>query len=438
MFPMEDGSLQLGNGTPPHYAIAALTGNESEILRYSLLSFDMALFLKCPLNLCLRTNAPTSGGGEVGYSLSISDLNGLTACFYRAAANGKRVPLSPPVSFEAQIKGAYAYNNYKIGVWDEGNNVRLLLYVNDHLILNCLDTTPNSKSPNDIYTVFQGNLSLIRLKGTDVELENQVVSPLKTGQYRGIDCYDLTPLTQYSWRDLYTAFAPLNFISSQNTHLPYRLLLPARYSPSVKYPFVLYLTGAGPRGSDNLTQLAGDLDQLQMLLDHQKKEPFILLIPQCPQNLFWANYDYSSKSFCVEKDRAPLLFHAVVELAEHVSTAFSVDPARRYIAGCFEGGGGAIDLLCRKQDFFAAAFIGFLDYTGLRVQEDLLKDLAQTPLYIVRGITDTPASCSIRELVAALHPYQDPVCQNFSYNENNFIPAKEALSIMDWLFSHTK
>ena len=45
--------------------------------------------------------------------------------------------------------------------------------------------------------------------------------------------------------------------SDGNSTIPYRLFVPADYDPTQSYPLVLFLHGAGERGSDNRLQLTG-------------------------------------------------------------------------------------------------------------------------------------------------------------------------------------
>ena len=52
-----------------------------------------------------------------------------------------------------------------------------------------------------------------------------------------------------------SAFARREYTSSDGSKLLYRILLPENYERTKKYPLVLFLHGAGERGSDNEKQL---------------------------------------------------------------------------------------------------------------------------------------------------------------------------------------
>ena len=76
------------------------------------------------------------------------------------------------------------------------------------------------------------------------------------------------------------------FVSNKDT-LKYRELLPENYNPQQKYPLVLFLHGAGERGSDNQAQL---IHGSMMFTNpvNREKYPAIVLFPQCPKERFWA------------------------------------------------------------------------------------------------------------------------------------------------------
>src|SRR5688572_12241475 len=77
------------------------------------------------------------------------------------------------------------------------------------------------------------------------------------------------------------------FVQNNDT-LPYRILLPVDYKASEKYPLVLFLHGAGERGSDNEKQLVHGAKLF--LNDTVRRDfPAIVVFPQCKENSYWSN-----------------------------------------------------------------------------------------------------------------------------------------------------
>src|SRR5687768_12681002 len=85
--------------------------------------------------------------------------------------------------------------------------------------------------------------------------------------------------------------------------LPYRILYPENYDKSKKYPLILFLHGAGERGSDNEKQLVHGA-KLFVSDANRKAFPAIILIPQCPDDSFWASakIDWSTQPFKITLD----------------------------------------------------------------------------------------------------------------------------------------
>jgi predicted peptidase len=135
-------------------------------------------------------------------------------------------------------------------------------------------------------------------------------------------------------------------------------LLPENYNPQQKYPLVLFLHGAGERGSDNQSQLTHGSMMFTNPVNREKY-PAIVLFPQCPKDYFWpfekrpdgtldfntfpANYKISS------------ILQEVKNLLDKYIASGSVDTDRIYIMGLSMGGMGTFDLVCRFPDVFAAA-----------------------------------------------------------------------------------
>lgn len=145
------------------------------------------------------------------------------------------------------------------------------------------------------------------------------------------------------------------FTASSGISIPYRISLPAG---DVKdRPLLLFLHGAGERGSDNEAQLkhGGEL-----LLGATELEYVIVLAPQCPQEGWWVETDHPTSL----EDRAertfplnPLLTYplrAVKELVDSLVSSGAADPHRLYCTGLSMGGMAALDMMLRWPDLFAA------------------------------------------------------------------------------------
>src|SRR6266705_23517 len=78
-------------------------------------------------------------------------------------------------------------------------------------------------------------------------------------------------------------FLARTYTNSQGV-LPYRLLIPANYDPTNSYPIVLFLHGAGERGTNNMTQFGQTGPLVFASAANQAKYPSFIVTPQCPPN----------------------------------------------------------------------------------------------------------------------------------------------------------
>jgi len=151
----------------------------------------------------------------------------------------------------------------------------------------------------------------------------------------------------YSFTQDSTLYEKKEYTSSNGKVLPYRILYPEQYDKSKKYPLILFLHGAGERGSDNEKQLkhgsalfTGD--------SNRKKFPCIVVFPQCPTDSSW-------NSVKIDRSKTPLLFdfdyrapeklplNAAVELVKKIVNEESVDKSRLYITGLSMGAMGTFE-----------------------------------------------------------------------------------------------
>lgn len=132
----------------------------------------------------------------------------------------------------------------------------------------------------------------------------------------------------------------------------YRLLKPQRIEPGKKYPVVLFLHGAGERGSDNKLQLKY-LPEWLASSENREKFPCFLVVPQCRKDRKWSNVDWSAPSSELPAQMSDQMQVAVKALDE-VLAEFPCDPDRIYLTGISMGGYGSWDLAERTPQRFAA------------------------------------------------------------------------------------
>ena len=95
-------------------------------------------------------------------------------------------------------------------------------------------------------------------------------------------------------------FEKKSFVNDLGQVLPYQILFPANYNPSVKYPVVLFLHGSGERGDDNVAQMKHGA-QVFLNPENQAKFPAIVIFPQCSRDSYW----FSAK---IDRTQKPTLF----------------------------------------------------------------------------------------------------------------------------------
>jgi len=149
------------------------------------------------------------------------------------------------------------------------------------------------------------------------------------------------------------AFEARTYANANGQKLPYRLLKPAKFDPSQKYPLVVFLHGAGERGDDNKVQLVHGMADFASPANREKY-PAVVIAPQCPKNEKWVDVDWGTlKHDMPEKPASPMrLTH---ELMAALEKEFPIDADRIYITGLSMGGYGTWDALQRHPHRFAAA-----------------------------------------------------------------------------------
>lgn len=191
-------------------------------------------------------------------------------------------------------------------------------------------------------------------------------------------------------------FEKREFKDAAGQTLLYRLLKPKDYDPKRKYPLVVFLHGAGERGSDNTAQLVHGMSDFAS--DKiMESYPAFVIAPQCPEEKKWVEVPWTDEEHSMpEEPSTPL--RQTLELVDALQKEFSIDPTRLYITGLSMGGFGTWDAIQRRPTLFAAAapICGGGDAA-------LAKKIKDVPVWAFHGDADEAVKVRrSRDMIAAL------------------------------------
>jgi predicted peptidase len=199
--------------------------------------------------------------------------------------------------------------------------------------------------------------------------------------------------------------------------LEYLLALPKDYNTDErKWPLMVFLHGAGERGSDiNKVKVHGPAK----LIEQGKELPFIVVSPQCPEGQWWTNR-----------------VESVMALIEEISEKYRVDPKRIYLTGLSMGGFGTWSIASTFPNRFAA----IVPICG-GGQPYLAGNLKTVPVWAFHGAKDNVVPLRESERMvnsvkafggdAKLTVY--PNAEHDSWTETYNNPE-----LYEWLLQHTK
>jgi predicted peptidase len=221
------------------------------------------------------------------------------------------------------------------------------------------------------------------------------------------------------------------YTDAKGKTLPYRLLKPADYDPKQKYPLVLFLHGAGERGTDNEKQLIHGVPEFARE-ENRKKYPCFLIAPQCPENAKWVEVDWSADSHRQPAEpSAPM--RLTLELLEALQKEFSIDARRIYVTGLSMGGYGTWDIVARRPELFAAA----VPICGGADETTAVK-IANVPVWVFHGAKDGAVNVErSRRMVEALkkaggHPKYTEYPE---VGHDSWVRAYKDPEMFAWLFA---
>ncbi len=228
---------------------------------------------------------------------------------------------------------------------------------------------------------------------------------------------------------------------AKELRLPYRILYPENFDPSVRYPVLFFLHGRGESGTDNERQLTHG-SRLFLTDSVRKQYPAIVIFPQCPEDSYWANVKISTdpagkRSFRFRKGGKPTkAMQSVLELIDETVSRQYIDRSRIYVGGLSMGGMGTYELLRRKPSLFAAAFAICGGDTVANV-----KRYRKVPLWIFHGGNDDVVSPAFSQAIVRELKRREADVKFTLYpeaNHNSWDSAFSEPQLLDWLFSHKK
>lgn len=224
------------------------------------------------------------------------------------------------------------------------------------------------------------------------------------------------------------------FKDSAGKTLPYRFMKPEGYDAAKKYPLVIFLHGAGERGTDNEKQLVHGVPQFASK-ENREKYPCFLIAPQCPEGAKWVDVDWGADSHTMpEKMTEPA--RLTVELIEALLKGYSIDPKRVYITGLSMGGYGAWDLIARRPDLFAAV----VPVCG-GGDEKTAEKIKTIPIWAFHGAKDTVVKPErSRRMIAALEKAgaKPKYTEYPTVGHDSWNPAYKDPEMFKWLFAQKK
>jgi predicted peptidase len=223
--------------------------------------------------------------------------------------------------------------------------------------------------------------------------------------------------------------------------LPYRILYPDNYDKSKKYPLVLFLHGAGERGTDNEKQL---MHGAALFLNEENRRKFqaIVVFPQCPAESFWS-------SVSIDRNESPIRFRfnydnaitwplaAVEKLTTELLVTESIDKKRCYISGLSMGGMGTYEMVYRFPKLFAAAMPICGGGDNIRYDERIKR----TAFWVFHGDADAVVRVNeSRVMVEKLKSLKAIVTytEYKNVNHNSWDNAFAEPTFISWMFSHKR
>jgi len=222
-------------------------------------------------------------------------------------------------------------------------------------------------------------------------------------------------------------------ITFQGTVRRYQVYLPLSYTPNRRWPVILFLHGAGERGSDGLRPTETGL--AQAIRANRERFPALVVFPQVAHpDSFWAG-----------ADEALALAQLDAAMAE-----FGGDSDRVYLTGVSMGGFGTWRSAAEHPDRFAAIVpiaAGLLDPppigTSLTTADpygEVAQRVRHLPIWVFQGQRDPLSLHDARAYVEALRRFGTDVqyTEYVGVGHDAWTQAYADPKLWEWLFAQKR
>jgi predicted peptidase len=226
----------------------------------------------------------------------------------------------------------------------------------------------------------------------------------------------------------------------ERLRLPFRVMMPegveSKQREGEVFPLVVFLHGAGERGTDNGLQLKHGLREIARP-SRRESFPAFVIAPQCPEGKRWVEVDWTESAGAGTWPKEPgEVMVALLELVEQFAATHPVDRERIYLTGLSMGGYGSWYAAATRPDWFAA--VAPVCGGGDPTWAERLKGV---PIWTFHGAVDpvVPVIRS-REMIEAIEKVggsvkytEYPQVDHFSWG-----PAYEDESLYQWMFAQRR
>lgn len=204
----------------------------------------------------------------------------------------------------------------------------------------------------------------------------------------------------------------------------YVLFVPHDYKGDKEYPLILFLHGAGERGSDGVAPVRQGIGNAIKFKGGEKKFPCFVIFPQCRTGKSWQADGLDAKR--------------AIAMLDEAEKTYKIDHKRVYLTGLSMGGFGTWSLAAAHPDRWAA-IVPICGGVKTDQASEVASKIKDIPCWGFCGDQDKLVT-GMRAIVAALKQAGgNPRYSEFPYvGHNSWDPAYVTPELLPWMLKHAR